>query len=94
MSYTLQQHLAYNVWANRKIAEFLESAGENIFHSEVISSFPSLQKQCCTFGMPNTSGSNAFRVKALPIFRAKVLPVAWRSACWAGCNARNSLPIT
>lgn len=44
MSYTLQQHLAYNVWANRKIADFLESAGENIFHSEVISSFPSVQK--------------------------------------------------
>lgn len=44
MSYTLQQHLAYNVWANRKIAEFIESAGENVFHSEVISSFPSLQK--------------------------------------------------
>ena len=35
MSYSLQQHLAYNVWANGKVAEFIAKEQKNIFDSEV-----------------------------------------------------------
>lgn len=44
MSYSLQQHLAYNVWANAKIADFILNAGEKLFDTEVESSFPTLRK--------------------------------------------------
>lgn len=44
MAYTLQQHLAYNVWANGKIAEFIAKADEKLFDTEVKSSFPTLRK--------------------------------------------------
>jgi uncharacterized damage-inducible protein DinB len=44
MSYTLTQHLAYNAWANGKIADFIAKAGEKLFDAEVKSSFPSLRK--------------------------------------------------
>ena len=44
MSYSLQQHLAYNFWANGKVAEFITKAEENVFDAEVKSSFPSLRK--------------------------------------------------
>ncbi len=44
MTYTLQQHLAYNVWANGKIAEFIAKADEKLFDTEVKSSFPTLRK--------------------------------------------------
>lgn len=42
--YSLQQHLAFNVWANGKFVEILKTVDENIFEQEVISSFPSLRK--------------------------------------------------
>jgi len=44
MSYTLKQHLSYNVWANGKLAEFIAKADEKLFDTEVQSSFPSLRK--------------------------------------------------
>jgi uncharacterized damage-inducible protein DinB len=44
MNYTLQKHLAYNVWANGKFVEILMKTDEKIFEQEVISSFPSLKK--------------------------------------------------
>jgi uncharacterized damage-inducible protein DinB len=44
MSYSLQQHLAYNIWANGKIAEFIGKVDEKLFDAEVKSSFPSLRK--------------------------------------------------
>lgn len=44
MSYSLEQHLRYNVWANGKIAEFITKADEKFFDTEVKSSFSSLRK--------------------------------------------------
>ncbi|MCX6200104.1 MAG: DNA polymerase [Bacteroidetes bacterium] len=42
--YSLQQHLAFNFWANGKFVEILKTVDENIFELEVNSSFPSLRK--------------------------------------------------
>ncbi len=47
MNYTLQKHLAYNLWANGKIVEIIRITDENIFEKEVTSSFPSLKKTIC-----------------------------------------------
>ena len=44
MSYSLQKHLSYNLWATGKLAEFIAKADENIFDTEVKSSFTSLRK--------------------------------------------------
>jgi uncharacterized damage-inducible protein DinB len=44
MNYTLQKHLAYNLWANGKFVEILKNTDEKIFEQEVTSSFPSLKK--------------------------------------------------
>ena len=44
MSYSLQQHLQYNVWANGKLAEFIAKTDGKLFDTEVKSSFPSLRK--------------------------------------------------
>src|ERR1700733_3922141 len=42
--YTIQKHLQYNAWANGKVAEILTGVDENLFDTEVKSSFPSLRK--------------------------------------------------
>jgi uncharacterized damage-inducible protein DinB len=47
MNYTLQKHLAYNLWANGKFVEILKNTDDNLFEKEVISSFPSLKKTIC-----------------------------------------------
>ncbi|MES2622682.1 MAG: DinB family protein [Bacteroidota bacterium] len=47
MNYTLQKHLAYNLWANTNFAEALKHTEEELFDKEVASSFPSLQKTVC-----------------------------------------------
>lgn len=44
MKYTLLRHLHYSLWANGKLAEFIAKADENVFDTEVKSSFPSLKK--------------------------------------------------
>ena len=47
MNYTIQKHLAYNLWANGKFVEILKNIDENIFEKEVMSSFPTLKKTVC-----------------------------------------------
>lgn len=49
MNYTLQKHLAYNLWANGKFVEILKNTDDNIFEQEVTSSFPSLKKNCLSY---------------------------------------------
>ncbi len=44
MSYTIQQHLAYAVWATERLKETLEPVGESLLFAEVKSSFPSIAK--------------------------------------------------
>ncbi len=47
MNYTLQKHLAYNLWANGKFVEIIKNTDDNLFEKEVTSSFPSLKKTIC-----------------------------------------------
>lgn len=44
MSYTLQRHFDYNVWANEQLLKVLEPLDESLFHVELKSSFASLAK--------------------------------------------------
>lgn len=44
MSYTIQQHLAYSVWANERLVETLRTMDESLLLVEVKSSFPSIAK--------------------------------------------------
>lgn len=47
MNYTLQKHLAYNLWANSKFVEILKNIPDELFEKEVPSSFPTLKKTVC-----------------------------------------------
>ncbi|MCE2996603.1 MAG: DinB family protein [Cyclobacteriaceae bacterium] len=44
MSYTIQQHLTYSVWATERLKETLEAVDEAILFAETKSSFPSIAK--------------------------------------------------
>jgi uncharacterized damage-inducible protein DinB len=44
MSYTIQQHLAYSMWATERLKETLDAVDESILFAEVKSSFPSIAK--------------------------------------------------
>lgn len=44
MSYSIRKHLAYNTWANTKIAEVLRAVSDEIYFKENKSSFPSIAK--------------------------------------------------
>ena len=42
--FTIQKDLAYNAWANAKVAEFLATVDDNVLEAEIKSSFPSIKK--------------------------------------------------
>ncbi|HEY5917233.1 MAG TPA: DinB family protein [Chryseolinea sp.] len=44
MAYSLKKHLAYNEWANTKIADVLREVEDQIFFQDNKSSFPSIAK--------------------------------------------------
>ncbi|HEU5291442.1 MAG TPA: DinB family protein [Cyclobacteriaceae bacterium] len=44
MNYTLEQHLAYSVWANETLTNRLRKLDDTLLHKEVNSSFPSIAK--------------------------------------------------
>jgi uncharacterized damage-inducible protein DinB len=44
MPYSIKKHLAYNEWANTKIADVLREVDDNIFFQDNKSSFPSIAK--------------------------------------------------
>jgi uncharacterized damage-inducible protein DinB len=44
MAYTINDHLEYNLWANRLIAEQLQALDEELFNRELKSSFPGIGK--------------------------------------------------
>jgi uncharacterized damage-inducible protein DinB len=44
MSYSIEQHLAYSVWANETLIERLKKLDDALLHQEVKSSFPSIAK--------------------------------------------------
>ena len=44
MAYSIKTHLAYNEWANTKIADVLREVEDNIFFQDNKSSFPSIAK--------------------------------------------------
>ncbi len=44
MAYRIQQHLAYNAWANKEVAEMLRGVADTIYFRENKSSFPSISK--------------------------------------------------
>ena len=44
MAYSIKKHLAYNEWANTKIADVLREVEDRIFFQENKSSFPSIAK--------------------------------------------------
>lgn len=44
MAYSLKRHLAYNEWANTKIADVLREVDDTIFFQDNKSSFPSIAK--------------------------------------------------
>lgn len=44
MSYSIQQHLTYSIWAAERLKETLDTVDESILFAEVKSSFPSIAK--------------------------------------------------
>ena len=58
MNYTLQKHLAYNLWANGKFVEILKNTEDNLFEKEVTGSFPSLKKTICHIWDAERHGSS------------------------------------
>ena len=44
MAYSIKKHLAYNEWANTKVADVLREVEDQIFFQDNKSSFPSIAK--------------------------------------------------